>query len=149
MTKLSFGAHPFLLGFEQLEQLVERAAKSANEGYPPFNIEAVAENAYRIALAVAGFREDDLSITVEDRQLVIRGRQAEDDAARVYLHRGIANRAFQRRFVLAEGVEVAGASLENGLLQIDLRRAVPDPVVQRITIGTGKRSRMRVSQEQE
>jgi HSP20 family molecular chaperone IbpA len=109
MTKLSFGAHPYLLGFEQLERLVERTAKSGAEGYPPYNIEAVAENAYRITLAVAGFREEDLSITVEDRQLVIRGRQADDAAERVFLHRGIAGRAFQRSFVLADGVEVAGA----------------------------------------
>ena len=85
MTKLSFGAHPHLLGFEQLERLVERTAKSGAEGYPPFNIEAVAENAYRISLAVAGFHEDDLSITIEDRQLVIRGRQADDLGDRVFL----------------------------------------------------------------
>ena len=113
MTKLSFGAHPFLLGFEQLERLVERTAKSGAEGYPPFNIEAVSENAYRITLAVAGFREEDLSITVEDRQLVLRGRQADDVGERVFLHRGIAARAFQRSFVLADGVEVAGAAMEN------------------------------------
>ncbi|QYK40722.1 MAG: Hsp20 family protein [Paracoccaceae bacterium] len=134
MTKLSFGAHPYLLGFEQLERLVERTAKAATEGYPPFNIEAVADNAYRITLAVAGFREEDLSITVEDRQLVVRGRQPDEDAGRMYLHRGIAGRAFQRAFVLAEGVEVAGAALEHGLLGIDLRRAVPEPVVQTIPI---------------
>ncbi|MDT8856752.1 Hsp20 family protein [Paracoccaceae bacterium Fryx2] len=134
MTKLSFGAHPHLLGFEQLERLVERTAKSAGDGYPPFNIEAVAENAYRITLAVAGFREADLAITVEDRQLMIRGRQAEDDCGRVFLHRGIAGRAFQRSFVLADGVEVAGASLDHGLLHIDLSRAVPEPMVQTIRI---------------
>ncbi len=135
MTKLSFGAHPYLLGFEQLERLVERTAKGASEGYPPFNIEAVAENAYRITLAVAGFREEDLAITVEDRALVVRGRQGDDDGTRVFLHRGIAARAFQRSFVLADGVEVAGAGLEHGLLNIDLRRAVPEPVVQSIPIG--------------
>jgi HSP20 family molecular chaperone IbpA len=137
MTKLSFGAHPFLLGFEQLERLVERTAKSGAEGYPPYNIEAVTENAYRITLAVAGFREDDLSITVEDRQLVIRGRQADDTGDRVFLHRGIAARAFQRSFVLADGVEVAGASMEHGLLNIDLQRQVPETVVQTIRIGKG------------
>jgi HSP20 family molecular chaperone IbpA len=137
MTKLSFGAHPFLLGFEQLERLVERTAKSGAEGYPPYNIEAVSENAYRITLAVAGFREEDLAITVEDRQLVIRGRQGEDAADRVFLHRGIAARAFQRSFVLADGVEVAGASMEHGLLNIDLRREVPETVVQTIRIGKG------------
>jgi HSP20 family molecular chaperone IbpA len=135
MTKLSFGTHPFLLGFEQLERLVERTAKSS-EGYPPFNIEATAENAYRITLAVAGFREEDLAITVEDRQLVVRGRQAEEVGERVYLHRGIASRAFQRSFVLADGVEVAGASMEHGLLHIDLRRAVPETVVQTIAISS-------------
>jgi len=137
MTKLSFGAHPHLLGFEQLERLVERTSKTASESYPPFNIEAVADNAYRITLAVAGFREDDLAITVEDRQLVIRGRQSDDDASRVFLHRGIAARAFQRSFVLADGVEVAGAMMENGLLHVDLRRSAPETVVQTIRIGCG------------
>ncbi len=135
MTKLSFGTHPFLLGFEQLERLVERTAKTA-EGYPPFNIEATSDTAYRITLAVAGFREEDLSITVEDRQLVIRGRQGEDGTDRVFLHRGIAARAFQRSFVLADGVEVAGASMEHGLLHIDLRRSVPETVVQTIAISS-------------
>ncbi|MDE3238435.1 MAG: Hsp20 family protein [Paracoccaceae bacterium] len=134
MTKLTFGSHPFLLGFEQLDRLVERTAKTASEGYPPFNIEQGSDNAYRITLAVAGFRESDLSITVEDRQLVIRGRQQDDDGDRVFLHRGIAARAFQRSFVLAEGVEVAGANLENGLLHVDLVRSVPEPVVQTIKI---------------
>lgn len=135
MTKLGFAASPYLLGFEQLERLVERSVKGAGDGYPPFNIEAVTEDAYRITLAVAGFCDDDLAITLEDRQLVIRGRRAEDDSARVFLHRGIAARAFQRSFVLADGVEVAGAGIENGLLHIDLHRAACDPVVQRIVIG--------------
>jgi HSP20 family molecular chaperone IbpA len=134
MTKLTFGAHPYLLGFDQLERLVERAVKSSGDSYPPFNIEAVSENAYRITLAVAGFREDDLQITVEDRQLVIRGRQGEDEQGRVFLHRGIAARAFQRAFVLADGVEVAGAFSEHGLLHVDLKRVVPDTVVQTIAI---------------
>ncbi len=140
MTKLTFGSHPFLLGFEQLERLVERTAKSGGEGYPPYNIEAVTENAYRITLAVAGFREEDLAITVEDRQLVIRGRvsDGENGQERVFLHRGIASRAFQRSFVLADGVEVGGAHMENGLLHIDLRRQVPETVVQTIRIGQRK-----------
>ncbi|MCB6179213.1 Hsp20 family protein [Rhodobacter sp. Har01] len=135
MTKLGLGTHPFLLGFEQLERLVERTAKSGGEGYPPYNIEATGEKAYRITLAVAGFREEDLSITIEDRQLVIRGRQGEEPQDRVFLHRGIAARAFQRSFVLADGVEVAGAALENGLLHVDLHRVVPETVVQTIRIG--------------
>lgn len=135
MTKLTFAAHPFLLGFDQLERLVERTAKTGADGYPPFNIEQSGDNAFRITLAVAGFCEADLAITVEDRQLVIRGRQGEDTAGRVFLHRGIAARAFQKIFVLADGVEVAGALTENGLLHIDLHRAVPETVVQTIRIG--------------
>lgn len=134
MTKTTFAAHPFLLGFDQLERLVERTAKSTTDGYPPFNIEQAGENDFRITLAVAGFREDDLSITVEDRQLTVRGQQAEEAGNRVFLHRGIAARQFQRSFVLAEGVDVAGAALENGLLHIDLRREVPEPVVRKIDI---------------
>ncbi|RDW12097.1 Hsp20 family protein [Paracoccus thiocyanatus] len=134
MTKISLAAHPFLLGFDQLERLAERAAKGA-EGYPPYNIEHQGQNGFRITLAVAGFSEDDLSITLEDRQLVIRGRQAEpEEEERVFLHRGIAARAFQRSFVLADGVEVVSAGLANGLLNIDLRRLVPDSVVQTIPI---------------
>lgn len=138
MTKLNFGGSPYLLGFEQLERLVERTAKTAGEGYPPFNIEAVADNAYRITLAVAGFREEELVITVEDRQLVIRGRQVEDESGRVFLHRGIAARAFQRSFVLADGVEVAGAHMEHGLLHVDLHRVLPEAVVQTIPIRSGR-----------
>lgn len=134
MTKLTLGAHPFLLGFEQLERLVEHTAKTGNDGYPPYNIEQTSEKSYRITLAVAGFRRSDLAITVEDRQLVVRGRQADDGAERVFLHRGIAARQFQRSYVLADGVEVEGASMENGLLHIDLRRAVPETVMQRIEI---------------
>ncbi|ADO42098.1 Hsp20 family protein [Ketogulonicigenium vulgare] len=133
MTKLTLGAHPFLLGFDQLERLVERTAKSSNEGYPPYNIEQTSERDYRISLAVAGFSEQDLSITVEDRQLVVRGRQ-NDVGERVYLHRGIATRQFQRSFVLADGMEVGEAVLENGLLHIDLNRQLPDAVVQTIRI---------------
>ena len=134
MTKLSLGTHPFLLGFEQLERLVERTAKSGSDGYPPFNIEQTSEHSYRITLAIAGFRESDLSITVEDRQLVIRGRNSDDADGRVFLHRGIAARQFQRSFVLAEGVEVGAASTENGLLHIDLSRQQPETVVQTIEI---------------
>ncbi|MCY4333575.1 MAG: Hsp20 family protein [Litoreibacter sp.] len=137
MTKLALGSHPFLLGFDQLERLVERTAKSGNDGYPPFNIEQSDRNSFRITLAVAGFSEDDLSITVEDRQLVVRGKQPAVDEARVFLHRGIASRQFQKAFVLADGVDVAGASTENGLLHIDLKRAVPETVVQTIEIKKG------------
>jgi HSP20 family molecular chaperone IbpA len=134
MTKLALGAHPFLLGFEQLERLVERTAKTGNDGYPPYNIEQTSDRSYRITLAVAGFREEDLSITVEDRQLVIRGRQSDEGEGRVFLHRGIAARQFQRSFVLADGVDVGEAVMENGLLHVDLTRHVPETVVQTVRI---------------
>lgn len=136
MTKLTLGSYPHMLGFEQLERLLERTAKSA-EGYPPFNIEQTSDHSYRITLAVAGFAESDLSITVEDRQLVIRGRQRDDAADRVFLHRGIASRQFQRSFVLADGVEVGDALIENGLLHVDLTISRPETVVQTIRIKKG------------
>ncbi len=134
MTKMTFASHPFLLGFEQLDRLVERTNKSGNEGYPPYNIEQTGQAAYRITLAVAGFSEDDLAITVEDNQLVVRGKQVDDGANKTFLHRGIAARQFQRSFVLADGVEVADATMENGLLHIDLRRNQPETIVQSIKI---------------
>ena len=137
MTKLSLGAYPHMLGFEQLERLLERTAKSGNEGYPPFNIEQTSQRSYRITLAVAGFSEDDLSITIEERQLVIKGRQKEGTGDRIFLHRGIAARQFQRSFVLAEGVDVGDAIIENGLLHVDLTQNLPETVVQTIKIKRG------------
>ena len=137
MSKLTLGSYPHMLGFEQLERLAERTAKAENGGYPPFNIEQTSDRSYRITLAVAGFAEEDLSITVEDRQLVIRGRQRDDSEGRIFLHRGIAARQFQRMFVLADGVEVGEAIMENGLLHVDLTRAVPETVVQTINIRKG------------
>ena len=137
MTKLALGTHPFLLGFEQLERLVERTAKTGNDGYPPYNIEQTSENSYRITLAVAGFAMADLSITVEDNALVIRGRQVDDSEGRVFMHRGIAARQFQRSFVLADGVDAGEAVMENGLLHVDLNRSVPERVVQTINIRKG------------
>ena len=136
MTKMTLGSYPHMLGFEQLESLLERTAKGS-EGYPPFNIEQTSDYSYRITLAVAGFSEDDLSITVEDRQLVIRGRNSEDNEGRIFLHRGIAARQFQRSFVLADGVDVGEAVMENGLLHVDLTRSKPDMVVQTISIRKG------------
>lgn len=134
MTRISFASHPFLLGFEELDRLVERTAKTGNDGYPPYNIEQVDERTYRITLAVAGFADEDLAITIEDHQLVIRGRQQDDSAGRVFLHRGIAARQFQRSFVLAEGVDVTNATLERGLLHVELSRTTPETVVQKIEI---------------
>lgn len=135
MTKLSFSAHPFLLGFEQMDRLLERTAKMSDGGYPPYNIEAVGDDSYRITLAVAGFHEADLAITLEDRQLVIRGHMQENDDERVFLHRGIASRAFHRSFVLADGVEVVAAHMDCGLLHVDLRRQASGTIVQTISIG--------------
>ncbi|MCC5965830.1 MAG: Hsp20 family protein [Natronohydrobacter sp.] len=135
MTKLHFPSHPLLLGFDRLERLVEQTARSGTDGYPPFNIEVTGQNSFRITLALAGFRDDDLSITVERRQLLVRGQQTETDKEdRVFLHRGIAARQFQRVFALAEGVEVTRAALQDGLLHIDLTRQEPEDSVQTLTI---------------
>ena len=113
---------PLFLGFDHLEQVLERASKTASDTYPPYNIEQIGQALLRITLAVAGFSMDDLQITQEDNQLVIRGRQTDDCGDRVFLHRGIAARQFQRSFVMAEGIEVHGAWLDSGLLHIDLAR---------------------------
>jgi HSP20 family molecular chaperone IbpA len=133
VSRLSLFNSPLLLGFDHFERALDRVAKTTADGYPPYNVEQVGENALRITLAVAGFTMADLSITVEDNQLVIRGKQA-DDSERVYLHRGIAARQFQRSFVLADGIEVGGARLENGLLYVDLARRVVESRVKRVEI---------------
>jgi len=140
MARVPVFNSPLLLGFDQLERVLDRASKASAEGYPPYNIEQVGEEEIRITLAVAGFTLDDLDVTIEDNQLVIRGRNDEDGTDRVYLHRGIAARQFQRAFVLAEGIEVTAARLEDGLLHIDLRRPIPEPEVRSIKIekGVGK-----------
>jgi HSP20 family molecular chaperone IbpA len=150
MTRVSMLSSPLLLGFEEIERLIDRAAKGANDGYPPYNIERVGRpephpagdtadhqarpELLRISLAVAGFTRDQLEITVEDSQLTVRGRQQEDKT-REYLYRGIATRQFQRTFVLADGIEVKAADLSNGLLSIDLVRIEPERLVRRIDIG--------------
>src|SRR3954465_1292503 len=129
---------PLFLGFDHLEQMLERAAKTSADGYPPYNIEQTGPTRLRITLAVAGFTMDDLQITQEDNQLVIRGRQSDDMQGRVFIHRGIAARQFQRAFVLAEGIEVEGAWLDNGLLHVDLQRPQPEVRVKTIEInGSG------------
>ena len=132
MTRLSLFNSPLLLGFEEFERAVDRISKTA-DGYPPYNVEQLAEHRLRITLAVAGFAEEDLAVQIEDNQLVIRGKQ-QDDAQRSYLHRGIAARQFQRSFVLAEGIEVTAALLEMGLLHIDLERPLVQPQVRKIKI---------------
>lgn len=139
MTRMPGFSSPLLLGFDEMERLLERAAKAQSDGYPPYNIERVPATdgrgeSLRITLAVAGFTRDQLDVTVEERQLVIRGRQTDDTGNRVFLHRGIAARQFQRAFVLAEGIEVTAARLTNGLLEIDLVRPEPERILKRIDI---------------
>jgi HSP20 family molecular chaperone IbpA len=125
---------PLLLGFDHLERILDHVSKSSAEGYPPYNIEQIGDLGLRITLAVAGFGLDDLNVSLEDNQLMIRGRRKEDESGRVFLHRGIATRQFQRCFVLAEGIEIMGATLDNGLLNIDLQRQVPKSQVRNIHI---------------
>lgn len=144
MTRLSLFNSPLLLGFEHFERTLDRVSKMSAEGYPPYNIEQLADNRLRITLAVAGFSEGDLSILVEGNQLMVRGKQGEDDGKgeRVFIHRGIATRQFQRSFVLADGILVDGAELDNGLLHIDLHRPPAEDAVRSIEIRrTGKPAR--------
>jgi HSP20 family molecular chaperone IbpA len=137
MSRVSMFNSPLLLGFDQLERTLDRLAKGA-EGYPPYNIERIGENGLRIVLAVAGFTSDDLAIELVENQLSVRGKQT-DDSDRVFLHRGIAARQFQRAFMLADGIEVMGARLDNGLLSIDLVRPVAEPRLRTIRIDAGKK----------
>lgn len=132
-TRLSLFDSPMFLGFDQLEQTFDRIRKSAGEGYPPYNIEQIGENGLRITLAVAGFTMTDLDIELEHNQLTIRGKQ-EDEEERLFIHRGIAARQFQRSFVLADGIEVLGASLDSGLLHIDMQRVAPESKAKKIDI---------------
>ncbi|PPC82786.1 MAG: heat-shock protein Hsp20 [Hyphomicrobium sp.] len=153
MTRMTMLSNPLLLGFEEIERLIDRAGKGSSDGYPPYNIERLAKPAMngasesdsdrtdvlRITLAVAGFTRDQLDITLEDKQLTIRGKQ-QDDKAREYLYRGIAARQFTRTFVLADGIEVRNADLSNGLLSIDLIRLEPERLVRRIDINGSTKS---------
>ncbi|MDG2034274.1 MAG: Hsp20 family protein [Rhodospirillales bacterium] len=137
MTRMQIFDSPLLLGFDHFERVLDRVSKASSEGYPPYNIEQIGEEHLRITLAVAGFTMADLDVSIEDNQLVIRGRQSEDDNRKIYLHRGIAGRQFQRSFVLAEGIEVTAAKLQDGLLHIDLIRPIPEPQVKKIKIENG------------
>jgi HSP20 family molecular chaperone IbpA len=139
MNRVTLFNSPLLLGFDHFERTLDRVSKSASDGFPPYNIEQVDENRLRITLAVAGFSMDDLVVQIEDNQLVVRGKQPED-RERIYLHRGIAARQFQRAFVLAEGIEVEGARLDNGLLHIDLVRPPSEPKVRKVEIRTDGRN---------
>ncbi len=140
MSRPSLFGHPFLLGFDEIEQALDRVAKTSADGYPPYNIERVAKASgqperLRIMLAVAGFTPEQLDVTVEENQLIVRGRQG-DERERLFLHRGIAARQFQRTFLLAEGMHVLGADLANGLLSIDLARPDAARTIRRIEIAS-------------
>ncbi len=135
MTRLSLFNSPLMLGFEQYEQALDRISKTSADGYPPYNVEQIGENRLRITLAVAGFTADDLHVQIQDNQLIVRGKQ-DDEEDKVFLHHGIAARQFQRSFVLADGIEVTGSSLDNGLLHIDLERPINEPQVRTIQIET-------------
>jgi HSP20 family molecular chaperone IbpA len=141
MARLSLFSSPLLLGFDQFEQAVERISKAAADGYPPYNIEQIGADGLRITLAVAGFTAEELSVQLADSQLTIRGRQSDDDKGRVFLHRGIAARQFQRSFILADGIEVVGAELDSGLLHLDLRRPQPETMVRSIAIRSTAKGR--------
>jgi HSP20 family molecular chaperone IbpA len=141
MTRIPSLSSPFLLGFDEIERVLDRVVKSA-DGYPPYNIERIGRangraERLRITLAVAGFSPSELEITVEDNELLIRGKQIDDEKGREFLHRGIAARQFQRTFVLADGMEVAGANLSDGLLSVDLERPETARTPRRINISTG------------
>lgn len=120
MNRLSLFNSPFLLGFDQFERTIDRISKLSSDAYPPYNIEQISENILRITIAVAGFKKTELNINLEGNQLIIRGSKNDNDNEKIFIHRGIATRQFQRRFIIAEGIEVNGASIENGLLNIDL-----------------------------
>ena len=139
MTRITAFSSPLLLGFDEVERALERLSKAAGDGYPPYNIERLPASGtkgdmLRITLAVAGFSADELDVSVEDNELVICGRQVEDSGSRIYLHRGIAARQFRKVFVLADGIEVVGADLADGLLSVDLARPSTDKLVRRIEI---------------
>ncbi len=140
-TRLSLFDSPLFLGFDQFEQTIDRMRKSGSDGYPPYNIEQVSDTELQITLAVAGFTEEDLDIEIEHNQLVIKGKQQADDGERIFLHRGIASRQFQRSFVLADGIEVKGAHLDNGLLHVDLERVLPESSAKKIEIKSPKKDK--------
>lgn len=138
--RISLFDSPLFLGFDQFERTLDRIKKTANEGYPPYNIEQVGEDGLRITLAVAGFTMADLDVETEQNNLTIRGKQSDEDDGRVYLHRGIAARQFQKAFILADGIEILGATLDNGLLHIDMKRIVPESNARKIQITSASKA---------
>lgn len=144
MSRLSLFNSPFLLGFDQFERTIDRISKLSSDSYPPYNIEQISSTILRITIAVAGFEKNELDISLEGNQLLIRGSRTESDSEKIYIHRGIATRQFQRNFVLAEGIKVEGATIENGLLNIDLVQPVSQEQSKKIEI---KDSSLKVSKK--
>ena len=138
--RISLFDSPLFLGFDQFERTLDRIKKTANEGYPPYNIEQIGEDGLRITLAVAGFTMADLDVETEQNNLTIRGKQTDEDDGRVYLHRGIAARQFQKAFILADGIEILGATLDNGLLHIDMKRIIPESNARKIQISPASKA---------
>ena len=134
MSRMSVFNSPFLLGFEQFERTIDRISKLSTDTYPPYNIEQISTNLLRITIAVAGFDKKDLEINLEGNQLQIKGCKNDDDSERIFVHRGIATRQFQRNFILADGIEVEGASMENGLLSVDLSHPITHDESKKIEI---------------
>jgi len=145
MSRVSVFSSPLLLGFDEFERTLDRLSKKASDGYPPYNIEQIGDDRICITLAVAGFAEEDLAIEIVDNQLVIQGKQPEPASDRVFLHRGIASRQFQRAFILADGIEVRAARLDNGLLHIDLFRPKPESRVRKVKISSTKNGNIKES----
>ena len=141
MTRLSLFNSPFLLGFDEFERTVDRISKLSSDSYPPYNIEQISEQILRISIAVAGFTKEDLEISLEGNQLLIHGSRSEPNNDRIFIHRGIATRQFQRNFILADGIKVEGASMENGLLFIDLTQPVPQEESQKIEISDSSKKK--------
>jgi HSP20 family molecular chaperone IbpA len=139
LTRAAWIESPYMLGFERLQELAERVAHIATDGYPPYNVESVGDGAIRVTLAVAGFAPEELAVEIDDRRLTVAGEKAENGADRAYLHRGIATRRFRKEFLLADGYEVEEARLEDGLLHVDLKRPERAPDVRRIAIQSGAR----------
>jgi HSP20 family molecular chaperone IbpA len=142
-TTVSLFDSPLFLGFDHFERTIDRIKKTASEGYPPYNIEQIGDHGLRITLAVAGFSMDHLDVRLEKNQLTVSGK-IEDESNRTYLHRGIAGRQFQRSFILADGIEILGASLDNGLLHIDMNRVEPESTARKIEITSGKAQNIQV-----
>ena len=138
-ARLAIFDSPLFLGFDHFERTFDRVKKSGTEGYPPYNIEQIGEDGLRITLAVAGFSMADLDVEIEHNQLTIRGKQTDDDG-RMYIHRGIAARQFQRSFILADGIEIMGATLDNGLLHIDMKRIIPESTARKIQISPSSKA---------